>query len=113
MASTIKAAPPTPLISQFKSLGLSQAKAVEAAKSPKSAAILKDLIEKYALVNEKGGLDEKQASLVVALSGNLAKSEATGEAEQKYMLDKILEGKLKSVDQVSGKISFAILNKHL
>lgn len=102
MAATNKADPNNPLVTKFKSLGLPQAKAVEAAKSPKSAAILQDLIDNYALVNEKGGLDEKTAGLVVALSGNLSKTDSVGEAEKKYVLDKILEGKLKSVDQVLG-----------
>ncbi|KAK0206347.1 glutamine-tRNA ligase [Desarmillaria ectypa] len=87
-----------PLVSLFKSLGLTQAKALEAAKSPKSAAVLQYLIEKYSLV---GRTDEKQASLVVALAGQLAKSEKVGESERKYIIDKILEGDLKSVDQVT------------
>ncbi|KAF8917880.1 tRNA synthetases class I, catalytic domain-containing protein [Mucidula mucida] len=101
MAPPSKPDSSNPLVSLFKSLGLSQAKAAEAAKSPKSAAILKELIEKYSLVSDQGGLDEKHANLVVALSGNLAKSESIGDAEQKYIIDKILEDKLKSVDQVS------------
>lgn len=88
-----------PLVSLFKSLGLTQAKALEAAKSPKSAAVLQDLIEKHSLV---GRTDEKQASLVVALAGQLSKSENVGEPERKYVIDKILEGDLKSVDQVTG-----------
>ncbi len=102
MAPPSKPDSSNPLISLFKSLGLSQAKAAEAAKSPKSAAILKELIEKYSLVSDQGGLDEKHANLVVALSGSLTKSESIGDAEQKYIIDKILEDKLKSVDQVSG-----------
>ena len=54
-----------PLVSLFKSIGLTQAKAVEAAKSAKSANALKDLIESYSLV---GKLDDKQAVLVAALA---------------------------------------------
>ncbi|KAG7449026.1 glutaminyl-tRNA synthetase [Guyanagaster necrorhizus] len=87
-----------PVVPLFKSLGLTQAKALEAAKSPKSATVLKDIIEKYSLV---GRADEKQGSLVVALAGQLAKSENVGEPERKYVIDKILEGDLKSVDQVT------------
>lgn len=98
MATPAKADPPNPHVSLFKSFGLSQAKALEAAKSPKSASILQEIIEKYSLSN----LDEKQAGLVAAFSGFLAKSDSTREPERKYVLDKILEGKLKSVDQVSG-----------
>lgn len=90
--------PSGPLVTLFKSLGLGQAKALEAAKSPKSAAILKELIEKYSLT----GLDEKTAGLVAALAGSLSKTGNVGDEERKYVLDSILEGKLKSVDQVAG-----------
>ncbi|KAK0191156.1 glutamine-tRNA ligase [Armillaria mellea] len=87
-----------PLVSLFKSLGLTQPKALEAAKSPKSATVLQDLIEEHSLV---GRTDEKQASLVVALAGQLSKSENVGALERKHIIDRILEGDLKSVDQVT------------
>lgn len=90
-----------PLVILFKSIGLTQPKAVEANKNPKSAALLKDLIEKHDLAAV--GLDEKQAVLVTAFAGNLSKSSAVGDAEKSFVISKILECKLKSVDQVSGK----------
>lgn len=92
-----------PLIILFKSIGLTQSKAIEANKNPKSAALLKDLIETHNLTAV--GLDEKQAVLVTAFAGNLSKTAAVGDAEKSFVLSKILEGKLKSVDQVSGKCS--------
>lgn len=90
-----------PLVILFKSIGLTQSKAIEANKNPKSAALLKDLIERHNL--EAVGLDEKQAVLVTAFAGNLSKAVAVGDPEKSFVVSKILEGKLKSVDQVSGE----------
>ena len=84
-------------IDLFKSIGLSQAKASEAAKSSKSAALLQGLIERHAL---KGGrIDEKQAGLVAALAVQGAK---IGENEQGYVVNAIIDERLKSTDQVNG-----------
>jgi len=95
------------LIPLFRSIGLSQSKATEAAKSSKSAATLKSLIEKYRLAerDHDGGLQEKQAGLVAAFAVQIAKSGGLGDGEETYVLDKILEGGLKSVDQVTGTSS--------
>lgn len=102
MSKSIKLDPATdPLIPLFKSIGLSQAKAQEAAKSPKSAAILKDIIDGYPQI-AKGDLDEKRASLTVALAGALAKSETVGLAERDHIITTIIEGNLKTTDQVAG-----------
>lgn len=90
-----------PSVILFKSIGLSQSKAVEANKNPKSSAVLKDLIEKHNLVNVR--LDEKRAVLVTALAGNLAKSVAVGDNEKSFVVSDILEGNLRTVDQVSGE----------
>ncbi|KAG6903466.1 hypothetical protein C0995_005489 [Termitomyces sp. Mi166 len=98
-----------PLVSLFKSIGLTQAKAQEAAKSPKSAVILKDIIESYPTVSS-GELDEKQAGLIVALSGALAKA-SVGSAEKDYLIATILKNRLKSVDQVAAAVKFAETNK--
>ncbi|EIM88595.1 glutamine-tRNA ligase [Stereum hirsutum FP-91666 SS1] len=96
------AADTAPLIDLFKSIGLTQAKAAEAAKNPKSATIFKDLIEKYALV---GKLDEKQAGLVAALAVQLSKTNV-GEEEKSYVVNAILDGRLKSVDQVNAAVKY-------
>lgn len=98
------AADTAPLIDLFKSIGLTQAKAAEAAKNPKSATIFKDLIEKYALV---GKLDEKQAGLVAALAVQQSKSNV-GEEEKSYVVNAILDGRLKSVDQVNGTFALTV-----
>jgi glutaminyl-tRNA synthetase len=95
------------LIVLFKSVGLSQSKATEAAKSPKSAAVLKSLIEKHKLTDREERIHEKQAGLLASLAVQIAKSEDLGEDEQAYVLNKILQGDLKSVDQITGmELSF-------
>jgi glutaminyl-tRNA synthetase len=105
--STAKAEPAStgPMVEQFKALGLSQAKATEAAKSPKSAGILKTFIEDpvYELVGKT--LDEKAATLVSAFAIQLAKTDL-GEAERRYVIDAVQSGRLKSTDQISGERRF-------
>jgi glutaminyl-tRNA synthetase len=91
------------LIALFKSIGLSQSKAAEAAKSPKSAAVLRDIIDKHGLAERSGGVHEKQGGLIAALAIQIAKSAELGTDEQDYIIRKILDDKLKSVDQVTGK----------
>jgi glutaminyl-tRNA synthetase len=91
------------LVSLFKSIGLSQVKAQEAAKSPKNAASLKNVIEKFPAVFQNG-LDEKQAGLIVVLAGALVKSPGVGHEETDLTISKIVCGKLKTVDQVTGDI---------
>jgi glutaminyl-tRNA synthetase len=84
-------------IELFKSIGLTQAKAAEAAKSAKSAALLQCLIERHKLTG--GRIDEKQAGLVAALAVQSAK---IGEDERGYIVDAIIDGRLKTTDQVNG-----------
>jgi glutaminyl-tRNA synthetase len=91
------------LVPLFKSIGLSQAKAQEAAKSPKNAAALKNIIENNPVVSQKA-LDEKQAGLIVALAGTLVKSSGVGHGETELIIFKIVDGQLKTVDQISGDI---------
>lgn len=85
------------LIELFKSIGLTQSKAAEAAKSPKSAVTLKDIIEKKQLAGKN--LDEKTSVLLAALAVQGSKLE---DAERGYAVDAILDGRLKSTDQVAG-----------
>ncbi|TFY75813.1 hypothetical protein EWM64_g8196, partial [Hericium alpestre] len=85
----------------FKSIGLTQAKAAEAAKSAKSATVLQDLIERHGLATRKS--DERQAVLVAALAVPGVKLE---EAQRDYVLGAILDGRLKSVDQVNDDKDF-------
>jgi len=89
----------------FKSIGLSQAKAAEAAKNAKSANVLRNLIVSYDLT--EAHLDEKQATVVTALAGQLAKTESVEPSEQAFAVKAILQGKLKSVDQVNGEFCYA------
>lgn len=92
------------LIELFKSIGLTQSKAAEAAKSPKSAATLKDIIEKKQLVGKS--LDEKTSVLLAAVAVQGSK---LGEDERGYAVDAILDGRLKSTDQVSGNMIVSCL----
>ena len=90
------------LISLFKSIGLTQAKAADAVKAPKSANVLKEIIESHAVV--AGGLEEKKASLISTLAILLAKaSGAVGSDEREYVINCILHSKLKTVDQITGE----------
>ena len=86
----------------FEAIGLPHAKAVEAAKSAKQAAALKDIIEKYQLDKREPKLEEKQAGLISALAGQVAKAQNTTEEARDFVVDKILEGKLKTTDQAVG-----------
>ncbi|KAL4076149.1 glutaminyl-tRNA synthetase [Scleroderma citrinum] len=86
-------------IDLFKSIGLPQSKAAEAAKNPKSAAILRDLIDSHNLA--LAGLSDKQAVLVSALAVQLSKSQNIGAGERTYVVKAVLEEKLKSVDHVN------------
>ncbi|EGO27801.1 hypothetical protein SERLADRAFT_414058 [Serpula lacrymans var. lacrymans S7.9] len=92
------------LIPLFKSIGLTQSKAAEASKNPKSAGVLRDVIVTHGLADV--GLDEKQAVLFAALAGQLIKVEGMGESERDYVVKAILEGKLKSVDQVTAATKY-------
>ncbi|KAJ7129481.1 tRNA synthetases class I, catalytic domain-containing protein [Mycena epipterygia] len=89
-----------PVVPLLKSIGLSQAKAVEAVKSPKIAAELKDIIESHSLHTREEKLDDKQAGLVVALAGQLVKSDAIAEEKRAYVVRRITDAQLKTVDQV-------------
>ncbi|KAI0082442.1 glutamine-tRNA ligase [Panus rudis PR-1116 ss-1] len=89
------------IIELFKSIGLTQSKAAEAAKSPKSATTLKDIIDRYGLVGRN--LEEKQAVLLAALA---VQSSKLAEAERGYAVSAILDGRLKSTDQVSAAVKY-------
>jgi len=89
----------------FKSIGLTQAKAAEAAKNAKIADALRNLIVSYDLTTAH--LDEKQATLITALAGQLVKAESVGSIEQDFAVRAILQAKLKSVDQVNGEFCYS------
>ena len=98
------------LVSLFKSIGLTQAKAADAVKAPKSAHVLKEIIESHAVV--AGGLDEKKASLISTLAILLAKAGAVGSDEREYVINCILHSKLKTVDQITGEVFFRLRSFH-
>lgn len=90
------------LVELFKSIGLSEPKAKEATRSPKNAASLKELIERNRLAERS--LDEKQASLIWTFSSQSGKVEP---AEESYVVDAVVDGKLKTVEQVSGVLTYS------
>ncbi|KAI0346780.1 glutaminyl-tRNA synthetase [Trametopsis cervina] len=93
------------LIELFKSIGLTQSKAAEAAKSPKSATALKAIIEQKQLAGKD--LDEKTSVLLAAVAVQSAK---LGDGERDYAVDAILDGRLKSTDQVSAAVKYLEAN---
>ena len=95
------------LATRFGTIGLSQAKAKDAAKSPKIAEPLKHLVEAFKL--SERSVNEKQASLLVHLAP--PSSRLAGDEEIGYIVDKIIDGKLKSTDQVNGG-SGVLLESH-
>ncbi|KAJ6598897.1 glutamine-tRNA ligase [Mycena vulgaris] len=107
MSKPVKADPALdPVVHVLKSIGLSQAKAVEAVKSPKIAAELKGIIETYSLHTRAEKLDDKQAGLIVALAGQLVKSDAIAEEGRAYVVQKIVDAQLKTVDQVAAAVKY-------
>lgn len=97
-------------ISAFKTIGLSDAKALEVARAPKQAAILKSLIDQsdadagldLRAAHTRGELDEKKSALVLSLCVASASAAKLTEEGRKYALRAILDGRLKSNEQVSG-----------
>jgi len=84
----------------FESFGLTTAKALEAAKSPKPANILKELIEQNNLGVKDFG--QETGVLLVTLAIELSKSPSCTNTEREYVLKRIVNGDLKTVDQVNG-----------
>jgi len=85
------------LVTLFKQIGLPDAKATDAARTPKNASALKDLIIANDLTSKN--VDEKKAPLLVALSISGSK---LGPEERAYAANAIVDGKLKTTDQLNG-----------
>ncbi|KAI0751547.1 glutaminyl-tRNA synthetase [Daedaleopsis nitida] len=101
MAPKADASDTAELIELFKKIGLTQAKAAEAAKSPKSAGTLKSIIETHDLTSKS--LDDKQAVLLAVLAVQGSK---LGDGERSYAVDAILDGRLKTTDQVGEAVKY-------
>ena len=86
------------IIVLFQSIGFSKAKATETAKSQKIAQALSGIIESNSLADKN--LDEKKASLISGLAGQSAK---LNEDQKSYIVNAILDGRLKLSEQVNGK----------
>jgi glutaminyl-tRNA synthetase len=86
------------IISQFQSIGLTQAKAIDVARNPKNAASLSDIILKNSLQDK--GLDSKQGALLTTLAVSGQQLNLSG---RNYICTAIVDGRLRSEDQVAGK----------
>lgn len=89
----------TELISLFQTIGFTKAKATETAKNAKNASALKEIIERNNLSSRH--IDDKKGSLIAGLASQSLK---LGDPEKQYVTDAILDGRLKSAEQVSGKL---------
>ncbi|OCF36927.1 glutamine-tRNA ligase [Kwoniella heveanensis BCC8398] len=87
------------LIALFEGLGLANKSATELVRQPKSGVAFKTLIDEYNLSDKK--FDEKQAGALVKLSASAGK---LGPAEKGYVVDKIVNGSLKTQDQVAAAV---------
>jgi len=90
-----------PLVVLFKSIGLTQAKALEAVKAPKSASILKNIIESHK--DTVTSLEEKHATLLANLAVLLSKAPSLAVDRRDFIVRAVLDSKLKSVDQITGR----------
>lgn len=92
------------LTALFVKVGLSQKAAVDLVRQPKSAAPFKALIEEFQLATSP--VDEKTAGTLVKLSASAGK---LGPAERGHAVERVLQGDVKTPDQVTGKsLPFAI-----
>lgn len=90
-----------PLVPLFKSMGLTQAKAIEATKAPKSAAVLQDIIDSN--TDAVTGLEEKQATLIANLAVVISKAGPIAPEGRDYVLKAVLDSRLKTIDQITGQ----------
>lgn len=89
------------LIALFQqAIGFTEAKATETCKNAKNAAALRDLIQQNNLAERS--LDDKKGSLLNHLAVQGSSLENTGRS---YIVEAVLDGRLKSTDQVTGIFS--------
>lgn len=99
------------LLSRFSSLGLSDSRSKNVLQSSKSTSGLLKLLNEQPLAD---GLEEKQASLIVDLEQEVGyESLKNGEGEGKlgrekvtFLVEKIKDGKLKTLDQVKAAVAY-------
>ncbi|KAF8314698.1 glutamine-tRNA ligase [Clavulina sp. PMI_390] len=100
-------------IATFKAIGLNDTKSIEAARAPKQASILLSFIDRGDLKakRDSGELDDKKLGLVAALCVACASPNSKVEEEGRlYGLNAILDGRLKSNEQVSAAAKFLETN---
>ncbi|KAK8864247.1 glutamine-tRNA ligase [Kwoniella newhampshirensis] len=89
------------LISLFTSLGLTSNSATELVRQPKSGVAFKALVDEYDLNGKH--FDEKQAGALVKLS---ALGRKLGPAEKGYIVGRVVDGGLKTPDQVAAAVKY-------
>src|SRR5260370_41116693 len=87
------------LISAFRAIGLTESKAIEAARSPKNAAALNTLIDRADLSNEEKKLDEKMATLIALVSNAASKLD---DPAKLHVVRALTDRRIKSGEQLSG-----------
>ena len=90
-------------INVFTSIGLTRTKATEALRNPRNTASLKELIDRNKLTTK--GLEEKQGNLILQIAIQGTKLEAD---ERDYIVKSVVEGRLKTSDQVAGMVGTPI-----
>lgn len=96
-------------ISLFTSIGVTNVKAIETARNPKNTASLKEIIDRNELTIRE--LEEKQGNLILHLAVQGTK---IGRDEQDYVVQAVVEGRLKTTEQVTGMLdTFLLLARHL
>jgi glutaminyl-tRNA synthetase len=90
------------LITQFQSIGLTEAKATDVARNSKNAATLSELIEKNQLATK--AIDSKRGALLTTLAVSVSGGQL-GQSERDYATGAIVDGRLKTTEQVAGAIS--------
>lgn len=86
------------VIAQFQSIGLTQAKATDVARNPKNSASLSDLVSKNSLQDK--GIDAKRGALLTTLA---VSGQQLDESGRSYICGAIVDGRLKSEDQIAGQ----------
>ena len=80
-----------------QAVGFTEAKAIEACKNVKNAAAFEDLIQQSNLPERN--VDDKKGSLLNHLASQGANLDNAGRS---YIVESVLDGRLKSTDQVTG-----------
>ncbi|KAF8592448.1 glutamine-tRNA ligase [Ramaria rubella] len=88
-------------VSLFRSIGVTQTKATEAVRNPKTAMSLKELIDRNDLTSKR--LEEKQGNIILQL---VTQGTKIGLEERDYIVQAVVDSRLKSNEQVTVAIKY-------